>query len=305
MSQLQAQVPHPLRHQLPALLSPGGVRAPAIRVALLIFIGQCRLEGSTMQIHLNDVGSGESLLRQHGEEEFVDDARTREANGTLLCASGMGCHHHAAQHTIGTHRHLRAVIEAAHALAFRRLLELIGGQVQARLDERVIEDREVFAAGHEGEASEIGEHGPGPILSVEPQQRTRWWELIRREITTDGRKALTQFLPVATVAPVAKRAEPLEGVSLADDGAGSYHLPTLAPGVARGTDVLQLAQGCRHLFSLGQGARARRLTRAIESKDHPRVPSSIHQPTRLLFLREWATLEIIEKQGAEGVNRLR
>ncbi len=62
MSQLQAQVPHPLRHQLPALLSPGGVRAPAIRVDLLIFICQCRLEGPAMQIHLNDVRCGERLL---------------------------------------------------------------------------------------------------------------------------------------------------------------------------------------------------------------------------------------------------
>jgi hypothetical protein len=59
MPQLQAEVPDPLRNHLPALLSPGGVTAPPIGVDLLIFIGECWLKGSTMQIQLNDVGSGE------------------------------------------------------------------------------------------------------------------------------------------------------------------------------------------------------------------------------------------------------
>ncbi len=74
-----------------------------------------------------------------GEEEFIDDARPRDANRTLLVALGMGGHHHAAQHALGSHRHLWTVVEAAHHLAFRALLELIGGQVQTRLHERMIE----------------------------------------------------------------------------------------------------------------------------------------------------------------------
>src|SRR5512135_3199409 len=64
MPQLQAEVPYPLRDHLPALLSPGRVTAPPIGVDLLIFIRERRLKGSTMQIQLNDVGSGECLLRQ-------------------------------------------------------------------------------------------------------------------------------------------------------------------------------------------------------------------------------------------------
>ena len=100
MSQLQAEVPHPLRYQLPALLPPGCVRAPAIWVDLLIFIRKERLEGPTMQIQLNDVRSGERWLRQSGEEEFVDHSRTRDANGALLFASWMSGHHHPARHTL-------------------------------------------------------------------------------------------------------------------------------------------------------------------------------------------------------------
>jgi hypothetical protein len=38
MPQLQAQVPHPLRDQLPAFLSPGRVRAPAIGILFVVFI---------------------------------------------------------------------------------------------------------------------------------------------------------------------------------------------------------------------------------------------------------------------------
>ena len=97
-----------------------------------------------MQVQFDDVRSGERLLRQIREEQFVDHARTRDTNRTLLLASWMGCHDHATGHALGSHRDLWAVVEAAHDLAFRALLELIGGQVQARLDERVIEQRVLF-----------------------------------------------------------------------------------------------------------------------------------------------------------------
>ena len=85
MPQFQAEVPHPLRYHLPALLPPGGVTAPAIGVLLLVFICQSRLEGSAMQIHLDDIRSRERLLRQVREEEFVDDACTRDANADSSC----------------------------------------------------------------------------------------------------------------------------------------------------------------------------------------------------------------------------
>jgi hypothetical protein len=101
------------------------VTAPAIRVDLLIFIRERWLKGSAMQIQLNDIRGNERLLRQVGEEEFIDDTRTREANRTLLFASGMRCHHHATQHALRPDRHSRAVVEAAHDLTFRTLLELI------------------------------------------------------------------------------------------------------------------------------------------------------------------------------------
>ena len=78
-------------------------------------------------------------------------------------------HHHATWHALGPYRHCRAVVEAAHDLAFRALLEVIWGEVQTCLNERMIEHRVVFAAGHKGEPGQVREHGPGAILAVEPE----------------------------------------------------------------------------------------------------------------------------------------
>jgi hypothetical protein len=69
------------------------------------------------------VRGGEGTLRQSGEEEFVHDPCTRDANRTLLVPSGMRCHHHAAQHALGSHGHLWAVVETAHHLTCLHAVE--------------------------------------------------------------------------------------------------------------------------------------------------------------------------------------
>jgi hypothetical protein len=110
--------------------------------------------------------------------------------------------------------------------------------MQTGLDERVIEHGVVFATRYKAEAGQIREYGPSAILSIEPQQGALMGELIHSEIATNGREALPQFLPVATIAAIAKRTEPLETVSLADDGARAHDFPALASSVARGTDLI-------------------------------------------------------------------
>jgi hypothetical protein len=139
MSQLQAQVPHPLRHQLPALLTPDRVRAPAVGVDFLILIRERGLKGAAMQIQLDDIGSGEGLLRQVGEEEFVNDACTCDTNRTFLFAGWMGGHHHAAGRVLGSHWDLRAVVDAAYHLTLlsEALTDLVGdGDVPGQADDR-------------------------------------------------------------------------------------------------------------------------------------------------------------------------
>ena len=119
----------------------------------------------------------------------------------------MSCHHHAAQHARGPHRHLRAVVEAAHHLTFRTLLELIWGQMQSRLDQRMIKDGILFASDHERETSQISEHDSGPVLSIESQERAGLWKLVCSEIPINGRQTLSQFLSVVPVATITKTAE--------------------------------------------------------------------------------------------------
>jgi hypothetical protein len=76
--------------------------------------------------------------RQGGEEAFIDEARTRDANPTLLCANWMGRHSHTALHPRRPNWHLGAEVSAAHYLAFSAMLELIWRQAETRLDDRMI-----------------------------------------------------------------------------------------------------------------------------------------------------------------------
>jgi hypothetical protein len=114
--QFESQVPDPLGYQLPALLSPGHMAAPAIGIDLLIFIGECRLKSATMQVQLDHIAGREGVLRQGREEEFVDDARTCDAYRTLLLPGGMRGHDHATGLALGSHRDLWTIIEAARHL---------------------------------------------------------------------------------------------------------------------------------------------------------------------------------------------
>jgi len=108
-----------------------------------------------MQVQLDDIAGSECLLRQIREEELIDDASTRHPDGALLFACRMGCHHHAAVYSFGSYWDLGAIVKAAHHLTFGTLLELIGGQVQPRLDEGMIKDAVLLAASQEGESSQI------------------------------------------------------------------------------------------------------------------------------------------------------
>ncbi len=146
---------------------------------------------------------------------------------------------------------------------------------------------------------------PVPYCPSSRESRTFRWELMCCEVAGDGSLALAQFLPVAPVATVAKTAEPLETVGLADDGPRPHHLPALASRVARGTDVIQPTMSGWQFFGLGQGPLASSLARSIGIKDHPGVSCSIHQASGLFLEGSRATEQIVEKQGAESFNRLR
>jgi hypothetical protein len=58
----------------------------------------------------------------------------------------------------------------------------------SRLDQRVIKDVVVFAAGHKREARHIGEDRPGAILAIEPQQGAFWRKLRCSQVPTKSCK---------------------------------------------------------------------------------------------------------------------
>ena len=212
----------------------------------------------------------------------------------------MRCHDHATAHAIGSHRYLWAVVEAANHLTFRTLLKLIGRQVQACLNERMIEHAVFFATGHKGKAGQIGEHRSGAVLAIKPQQGVFLWELICRQIATNGRERFPQFLSVSPVATVAKTAEPLIAVRLRNRCARPDDFPTFAPFVARGTDLIQSAEGLRQVSACGK-ARWRAASRV------PSMSNTIHVfPTRSTRLPVCLSgvsgrlEQIVEKERPQG-----
>lgn len=74
MSQLQAEVPDPLRDDLPALLARCGVACPAVWVEFLIFVGQRVFKRTAMQIQRHNISGSERMLRQVRQEEFIHHA---------------------------------------------------------------------------------------------------------------------------------------------------------------------------------------------------------------------------------------
>src|SRR5947209_6051787 len=100
MAQFQAEVPDPLRDNLPGFLSSGRMRTPAVGVLLLVFIGQHWFKGPAMQVEGHHIGGGERVLRQMSEKELVDDAIARVTDAALFLGSRMGGHHDAAAHAL-------------------------------------------------------------------------------------------------------------------------------------------------------------------------------------------------------------
>src|SRR5260370_1049062 len=129
-------------------------------------------------------------------------------------------------------------------------------------------------------------------------------KLVRSEVATDGPEGLAQFLPVKSIAWVANRAEPLVAVGLTDNSARPDDFPTLTPCVASSTDFIQPTIGRWQFLCLGQGALAGGFTRAIDIEDHPLEALSILQAACLPLLREWATEQIVKKQGAQRFDLL-
>src|SRR5258708_39487643 len=100
MTQLQAQVPHPLAGELPCLLTARSMTTPTIWVLLVVFICQSIFKCAAMQIQRHDIGSGERALGEIRQEQFIDDARASDADPTLGGPGLMRCHDNPPPHAL-------------------------------------------------------------------------------------------------------------------------------------------------------------------------------------------------------------
>ena len=120
------------------------------------------------------------------------------------------------------------------------------------------------------------------------------------QIPLDGSQPPAQFLPVASIAPVAETAEPTFSCERgSDNGAGTDDLPTFAPGVARSAGLVQAALWCRQFFCLWQSTLPGGLPRPIEVYDHVGVSCSINQLTDVSLFVQRAREQIGEKERTE------
>jgi hypothetical protein len=185
---------------------------PAIWVELLIFISKHWFKGPTMQVKGHHIGGGERVLREMREKEFVDHALVGVADAALFRGSRMGRDHDAAAYPLWSHQDIGAVVELPHQATFRAAELLIGRQMQTALDRLLIQNGVIFPAHDEREACQIGDDGPRPILSIQPQKGADRRKMVGIQIASDGSQPPAQFLPVASIAFVAKTAEPLVGL---------------------------------------------------------------------------------------------
>src|SRR5712691_2499758 len=104
MTQLQAEVPHPLADELPCLLTTRSMTTPAIGVLLVVFISQSCFKSPTMQIQRHDITGGKRALRQIRQEQLIDHARAGHANPTLGSRGRMGRHNDPVPHAFWPYR---------------------------------------------------------------------------------------------------------------------------------------------------------------------------------------------------------
>lgn len=72
LSAFQAKIPQPLREDLPELLSASGMRTPAVRVLLGVFVGKNGFKGPSMQIQVQHIFRAARGEWQSGDKQFVD-----------------------------------------------------------------------------------------------------------------------------------------------------------------------------------------------------------------------------------------
>ncbi len=186
MPQLKSQVPDPLADNLPTLLATGGMRAPAIWLLFQVFIRQGRFKRASMQVERHHISSGEGILRQSGQEQFIDEPVTGVADAALLLPRRMRGNDDPAGLAVPIDGHRWTVMERAADPALRMGEVLIGRQVQASPHLVPVEQMIVLAPRHVGQFRQVSQDGSGTLLPIQAHHGVFWWDLVELQVGEDS-----------------------------------------------------------------------------------------------------------------------
>ena len=166
MSHFEAEIPDPLRQNEPKLLTPGGVRTPAVGLLFLVFISKYALKGTSMQVESHHIGRSERFLRQGCVEQFVDHLAPRSANRSSGGGRRMRSDDHSCAWSGRRKTQSRKVKECPAGSRFGVGDLLIRWLGQASLHLRQVEEIVILASHHIGQSSQICHNGPIAILAI-------------------------------------------------------------------------------------------------------------------------------------------
>jgi hypothetical protein len=211
MAQLQTDVPHPLGENLPEFLSRRSVRDPAIRILLLVFIAEHGLECTSMQVESNNIGRGESTLRQSREEEFIDYTVSCHPNWSRVLSRRMGSDDDSHPKRCPSQGDIGTVEESAAGSRFRMGGHFIRRLSQASLYLRKIEQVIVFATGKNAETTpcQIDHHRKISILTIQSEDDPRKRKVLLGSIVCDGLDDTEQLSTIIPIACACECSKPL------------------------------------------------------------------------------------------------
>lgn len=154
----------------PQLLTPGGVRTPAVRILFLILITQDGLKRPAMQVKRHHISRRKRVPRQGREEQLVDDLAPCGADGSSGAGRRMRGDDHACARPRRAQKQIRAIKESTAGSGFGVRDLLVKWLGQAGLHLRQIEQTVVLAPHHIGQSSQIGDDGSIAILTIQTHE---------------------------------------------------------------------------------------------------------------------------------------
>src|SRR5258708_4027461 len=207
-----------------------------------------------MQVELDHIGSGEAERGQGREKELIDHSITGHANRTGSGPGWMRGDDHARAMSLRGHRQCSTLKQVPADPTFRMHKLLIGGQGETRFDLCEIKESVIFATHQPRDlgSEQIGDDGSISVLAIESDEGLTSGQAQLRLIRRDHLQSSQQLPSVVRIARIAKRSQPLMGMSLQERRPSANHLSALASRVARRTDRLRASLWRGRTMRLGK-----------------------------------------------------